>query len=89
MRPEVRLVKPRICLKCWLVITEEDINNHQKAQGHVLTGPFEKMQPAKADSLYGLAKKEKRVGSGDTAEIRTIQRIGLSDRMQVAYDLAK
>ena len=35
MRAEVRQVKPRICLKCWVVITEEDINNHLKAQGHV------------------------------------------------------
>ena len=72
MRPEVKRSKPRICLKYWFVITEEDINNQQKAQRHVLTGPFEKMQPAKADSLYGLAKKEKRVGSGDTTEVKTI-----------------
>ena len=70
-RKEIRTAQPRICLKCWQIVCEGDSVEHPRP-GHVLTGPFEKMQPANADSMYGLAKTRSRVGANDSGTVQTI-----------------
>jgi len=48
----VRDATPRICLKCWVIISDKEQILHPRHQGHVLTGPFDRMQPAKAETIY-------------------------------------
>lgn len=84
-RKEIRAAQPRICLKCWQIVCEGDSLEHPRP-GHVLTGPFEKMQPANTDSMYGLAKTRSRVGPNDTSTVQTIEPFSFSARMQTILE---